>query len=120
MRSNRTTLSRPGALAACIASILFTACAATSPSTNTPSSAPTAQADPSGEATTTAGLTATDVECHNERVTGSHMIQTVCTTAEQRREMAAAAKQWMRTGGRSGGVSKVRDSADPRDTDEDD
>ncbi len=58
------------------------------------------------------------VECRYERVTGSHMMRKVCMTAAERRREEEASKQWMRTRGRSGGVSRVRDAADPRDDDD--
>ena len=120
MRNEHKLPNRPGKLAALIASALLAGCAASPAIDPAP---PTAQAErnaPSPDMQTTAGLTQTDVECHYEKTTGSHMIQTVCTTAEQRRETQAAAKQWMRSSGRSGGVSTVRDPADPMDNDDND
>ncbi len=57
-------------------------------------------------------------ECHYEKVTGSHMMRKVCMTAAERRQMEEASRQWIRTGGRSGGVATVRDPADPRNKDE--
>ena len=121
MRNEYKSPNRPGKLPALIASALLAGCAA-SPAIDHPAP-PADQAErsaPSPDMQTTAGLTQTDVECHYEKTTGSHMVQTVCTTAEQRRETQADAKQWMRSGGRSGGVSKVRDPADPRDSDDND
>lgn len=60
----------------------------------------------------------TDVECRYEKQTGSHMVERVCISAERRREMEEASQQWLRTRGRSGGVERVRDSADPRGRDD--
>lgn len=54
------------------------------------------------------------IDCRYEKQTGSHMVVRVCTTAAERREVEAAAQQWLRTGGRSGSVERVRDAADPR------
>ena len=54
------------------------------------------------------------IECRYEKQTGSHMVQRVCMSVEQRREIEAESQQWMRTGGRSGSVERVQDPADPR------
>ena len=72
----------------------------------------------SGEPTPPLTEAEKSVECRYERVTGSHMMRKVCRTAAERRRDEEASKQWMRTGGRSGGVTRVRDTADPRDEDD--
>ena len=116
-----TSSGNPALLAALFLCVLvLTACAGTPDSAQIPRDQAATDTNAQGNLKTSTALAESDVQCHNERVTGSHMIQTVCTTASQRKDMEAAAKQWMRTGGRSGGVSRVRDTADPRDTDEDD
>lgn len=48
-----------------------------------------------------------EVVCSEESVTGTHQERVLCATRAERRERQREAQDWLRSGGFSGGVSRV-------------